>query len=135
MEVNSKNEWEGVLFMRTYTKMTPLTPEEREFAEKNHPAVLWYIKEAKLEPEEYYDVVVMGYLKAVKKWFERPDLHKYSFLKIAKMTMRGYVGCERKKQDRRIKTVSLDAIVAGTDGVTRQETITYENMIYEMEAI
>lgn len=114
--------------MRIYTRMTPLTDEEREFAEKNHPVLLWYIKEAKLNPDKWYDAAAMGYLRAVKNWFSRPELHQYSFLKIAKQSMRGYVGAEMKKESRRIQTVSLDAIVDGTDGVIRQDITTYDNL-------
>lgn len=117
---------------RTYTRMAPLTEEEREFAEENYYALLWYVKKVRGDwwrefEDDYYDAAVMGYLKAVKKWFERPELHRYSFLNIAVHSMRGYVGAEMKKISRRIKTVSLDAAVGGTDNAYRQEIITYES--------
>lgn len=115
--------------MRTYNRITPLTAEEREFAEKNHPVLLWYIRDARLNPDRWYDVAAIGYLRAVKSWFSRPELHQYSFLKIAKQSMRGYVGAEMKREARRIQTVSLDAIVEGTDGVTRQEIVTYDDLL------
>lgn len=115
--------------MRTYNRITPLTAEEREFAEKNHPVLLWYIRDARLNPDRWYDVAAIGYLRAVKSWFSRPELHRYSFLKIAKQSMRGYVGAEMKREARRIQTVSLDVIVEGTDGVTRQEIVTYDDLL------
>lgn len=34
-----------------------------------------------------------------------------------------------KREARRIQTVSLDAIVEGTDGVTRQEIVTYDDLL------
>lgn len=37
---------------------------------------------------------------------------------------------ERKKQNRRIKTVSLDDPIPGTDGMTYGETVTSENLNY-----
>ncbi len=116
--------------MRQYTKMSPLTEDERDFAEKNHAAVLWFIKSYELDFDDYYDVAVMGYLKAVKKWFERPDIHRYSFLKIAKNCMRSYVGCEQRKRAREIPTMSLDEVVPGTDGLTYADTITCDNLIF-----
>ncbi len=116
--------------MRAYSKMSPLSPEERDFAEQNHPVVLWYIKETGLNFDEYYGAAVTGYLKAVKNWFERPELHNFSFLKIAKRTMQGYVGSERGKQGWRIQTVSLDGIVPGTDDLMLMDTITGDNLNY-----
>lgn len=116
--------------MGSYTKMAPLSPAERAFAEDNHPFVLWYIRDHELDYDQYYDVAVMGYLKAVKNWFDRPDLHRYSFTTIARQCMRGYIGSEMQKEKRRLKTVSLEAIVRDTDGCTRMENITYANLKY-----
>lgn len=119
--------------MRTYMKMSPLSPEEQAFAAENHPFVLWYIKDQNLDFDQYYDVVIMGFLKAVKNWFARPELHKHSFTVIAKWSMMGYMSCERKKEQRQIQTISLDEMIPGTDGCTYGESITYDNLNYLKE--
>ncbi len=111
-------------------KLTPLTEEERNFAMERHGLVFRYLANRKLARDDWYDVVVFSYLRAVKKWFARPDLWKYRFSTIAFDAMRGAVGNELDKQGRRIQAVSLDEALAGTEGLTHGDTITYENLRY-----
>lgn len=110
-------------------RLTPLTPEEQIFAEENHSALEWCMRVQKLDPD-LYDVAVFGYLQAVKLWFARPDLRKWSFKTVARQAVRSSVGNERRKQDRRIHTVSLDDVIPGTDDLTYGESITEENVRY-----
>lgn len=110
-------------------KLTPLTPEEQAFAAENHSVLVWYLNNNKLDKSEFYDVAAIGYLQAVKKWFARPELHKWAFATIAGQSMRSRVHLERKKQDR-LPTVSLDDLIPGTDGLTYGDTITYKNLVY-----
>lgn len=110
-------------------KLTPLTQEEKVFAEENHSVLVWYLNTQKLDKSEYYDVAAMGYLQAVKQWFARPELHQWSFSTIARQSMRSRVHNERQKQNR-LPTVSLDEVVPGTDGLTYGDTITYKNLFY-----
>lgn len=44
--------------------------------------------------------------------------------------MRSAVGHEREKRRRRIRTISLDEPVPGTDGLTWNEIVTEENLNY-----
>ncbi len=53
--------------MHGKTRYTPLTVEERQFAEDNHQIVFKYLRSRKLDPDEYYDVVIFRYLLSVKK--------------------------------------------------------------------
>lgn len=39
-----------------------------------------------------------------------------------------YVCAEMKKEKRRIQTVSLNAVVAGTDGAIREDIVTYDDL-------
>lgn len=110
-------------------KLTPLTPEEQAFAEENHDALEWCMKVQKLD-EDLYDVAAFGYLQAVKLWFARPDLQKWSFKTIAKQAVRRSINHDRKKQDRQIRAVSLDDVIPGTDDLTYGDTVTEENMRY-----
>lgn len=111
--------------MRTYQKLTPLTQEEQRFAEENHWVIDWFFRISNYSLSEYYDVAAIGYLKAVKSWHARNELHEYSFSTIAKQAMRSYIGNELKKADRRIKTISLDAVVGESDGMTLMDMVTY----------
>lgn len=112
--------------------LTPLTPEERAFAEENHSALEWCMRVQRLDAE-LYDVAAFGYLQAVKQWFARPDLQKWSFKTIVRQSVRRSISNDRRKQERRIRTVSLDDVIPGTDDLTYGETVTEENMRYLTE--
>lgn len=115
--------------MRVYQKLTPLTQEEQKFAEENHWVIDWFFRISNYNLSEYYDVAAIGYLKAVKSWHTRSELHEYSFSTIAKQTMRSYIGNELKKADRRIKTINLDAIVGDSEGMTLMDMVTYDSYL------
>ncbi len=115
--------------MRVYQKLTPLTQEEQKFAEENHWVIDWFFRISNYNLSEYYDVAAIGYLKAVKSWHTRSELHEYSFSTIAKQTMRSYIGNELKKADRRIKTISQDAIVGDSEGMTLMDMVTYDSYL------
>lgn len=112
------------------TQYTPLTPEEQVFAEKHHYLVGAFMKSRKLPQDEWYDVIIFRYLLSVKKWFQRPELHCYKFSTISWKAMGSAVHNEREKQKRRIRTVSLDEVIPGTEDLTLMDTITYENLQY-----
>lgn len=111
-------------------KLTPLTEQEALFAEEHHDVIWKFLTHYRLEYGEYYGIAALGYLQAVKKWHVREDLHQYAFETIAWNNMRCHVGNERKKQERRIRTVSLDDMIPWTEGLTWGSTITYDNMDY-----
>lgn len=89
-----------------------------------------YISQKGLSKDEFYDVVALGYLLAVKKWFNRPDLYRYEFSTIAWAAMRSAVTNERRRQARRVKTVSLNDPIPGTDGMTWEDIVTEKHLIY-----
>lgn len=114
--------------MNARAQYTPLTEEERQFAAENHGIVTSYLRWRKLDENEWYDVVIFRYLLSVKKWFAQPDLHQYTFGTVARQAMRSAIGGELDKQNRRIKTVSLDAEIPGTEGLTLADTVTQDNL-------
>jgi len=109
--------------------LTPLTPEEQAFAEENHGALDWCMRTQRLDPD-LYDVAAFGYLLAVKKWFARPDLQRWSFKTIVRQSVRSSLSNEQRKQECRIKTISLDDVIPGTDELTYGDTVTEENIRY-----
>lgn len=113
--------------MRIYQKLTPLTEEERTFASENHWIINWFFNTTNYSASEYYDVAAVGYLKAVKRWFAREDIHRYAFSTIARQAMRSYISSEMKKNDRRIRTISLDAPYGEDGALTLADMITYDN--------
>lgn len=118
--------------MRTArTQYSPLTPEERQFAEVNHYLVEQFLYWNRLQWDDWYDVVIFRYLLAVKKWMQRPELHKYKFATIVKNALKGAVSNERVNQSHRIRTVSLEEAVPGTDeGMTYGDVVTADNLEY-----
>lgn len=109
---------------------SPLTLEEQQFAIDNHYLISKYLNIRKLPFDEWYDVVIFRYLRSVKRWFAIPELHNHNFEVIAFYAMRSAIGGELKKQEKRIKTVSIDEVIPGTDNLCYSDTVTYENMNY-----
>lgn len=93
-----------------------LTEEERQFAEKHHEFVMMYLRIRGLSYDEWYDVVIFGYLRAVKTWFKRADLHKYSFKTIAFHSMRSSVSNVLQKPC--LKTVFIYDAIPGFENFT-----------------
>jgi len=49
-----------------------MTQEEREFAEQNHDLVMGFLRYRRLPMDDFYDVVIFGYLSAVQQYFRNP---------------------------------------------------------------
>lgn len=99
----------------------PLTEEERIFAAR-HEGLIWFqLKTLGLPSTEWYDVVAIGYLNAVKDWFQKPDIRRWAFATIVKRKVATAVSdCKRKliRRQRIAPCFSLDAPV----GVEGEET-------------
>ena len=65
----------------------PLTAEEAEFAAEHHSTIYGYLHKAGLPEDDFYDIVVFGYLRAVRKYLARPELRQYKFSTIAYRAM------------------------------------------------
>lgn len=83
--------------------MQKLTEKERIFATENHKLVLNFLKEKHLN-DDFYDIVVFGYLKAVMSYVTNIELQKkYPFVVIAKRKMKDelveyYINLDRQKR-------------------------------------
>ena len=111
-------------------RLSPLSLAEQAVAAQHCQMIDRYIAQQALPKDEYYDVVAFGYLLAVKKWFNRPDLYQYEFSTIAWASMRSAVSNERRRQARRIRTVSLEDLILGTDGMTWEDIVTEKHLTY-----
>lgn len=56
-----------------------LTADQVYFAAKNHRLIYKYLKKRQLPKEDYYDVAVFGYIKAVRDYFIKEELKRYAF--------------------------------------------------------
>lgn len=104
----------------------PLTREQREFATKWHNLIYTFLNEKKLPEEDYYDIVVFGFLRAVKEYFSKPALQQYSFSTIAWNYMRSCLSDHFKSescQKRKACIVSLHSLNYGRECTPLEETI------------
>lgn len=91
-----------------------LTPEQREYAADHHNLIYAFLNKKHLRDDEFYDIVVFGFLRAVKRYFEEPELSQYSFSTIAwggmdSCLINYYTSQKRKRSYGR--TVSLDSLM------------------------
>lgn len=114
---------EGIHHKKCTAINDPLTDEEQRFAEAHHGLVYSFLACFGLSYDEWYDVAVLGYLRMVKKWFARPEIHIYSFSHCAYNAMRSSVSYEFDKKKRRFQEVSLNDIIPGTEDMTYGDII------------
>lgn len=104
----------------------PLTHEQKSFATENHNLVFKYLNEHQLPEDEFYDVVIFGYLKAVRDFLSKPKLQKYSFSTIAWRAMTHslseyFVSTQRKK--RNAEVISIHSSLY-EDGLPLEQSLT-----------
>ncbi len=103
----------------------PLTYEQSVFAAENHNLVYKFLSENRLPESEYYDIVIFGYLKAVRDYLSRPSLQKYTFTTIAWRIMSRSLFNFYKAQrsgKRNAQTVSIHESLC-EDGLPLEQTI------------
>lgn len=64
-------------------KLHELTPCQKEYAAEHINLVYHFLYQKGLSIDEYYDVVIFGYLSAVQEYDEKPRLSRYKFSTIA----------------------------------------------------
>lgn len=52
--------------------LRPMTQEEREYAEQRHDLVIDFLCRKHISMDDYYDIVIFGYLSAVQQYFRNP---------------------------------------------------------------
>lgn len=74
---------------------------EKEFIEKNHNVVEWFLFSHHLNRSEYYDVVIFAYLDAVSDyWSDSALQRKYKFSTVANRRM-WFAYCKEKRHEMR----------------------------------
>jgi RNA polymerase sigma-70 factor (ECF subfamily) len=124
----------------------PLTLEQQRFAEDNHNLVYSFLRFKRLSHDEYYDVIIFGYLRAVRKYFERPELRRYKFNTIAYQAMKSdlynyYRKLYRQKRYAVIVSFDNPMYAAETSMIdiavedTAPDIIAYEQLLQEISSV
>lgn len=112
-------------------KEVKLNERQRLFAEEHHRILTDFLKYKNLPMDEFYDVVVFGFLKAVQLYDKRRDLKQFSFRTIAKNQMYWCL-CDHfrklKKSNDVIGALSLDYPVSQYPNMTLGDTIADETV-------
>lgn len=64
-------------------KLHELTQLQKKFAEENLETVFHFLSHKGLPVEDYYDIVIFGYLQAVQEYDEDPALARLQFSTVA----------------------------------------------------
>ena len=81
-----------------------LTEEQRQFAAENHNLIYTYLWNRRLKVDDYYDIAVFGYLRAVKRYLTEPWLRRYQFSTVAWHAMRQSIASFHRAEERRRET-------------------------------
>ena len=101
-----------------------LTAEESAFAAEHHQLIYTYLNQNHLPEEEFYDVVVFGYLNGVRKHFRREDLQDYAFATLAWRAMDTcFANYVRSKHRPKRKATVLSLQAHAGSGYRLEETI------------
>lgn len=89
-----------------------MTEEQKAFAEQHHDEVVGgFLAKKQLDYDEYWGVVILKYLYAVRIYLEKPELQIYSFKTIAYRQMYSAVHdywTYKNRPKRKANVVSLD---------------------------
>ena len=115
----------------------PLTREQREFATKWHNLIYSLLNEKGLPEEDYYDIVVFGFLRAVRRYFTEPALQQYAFSTIAWQAMESDLSNHYKakyRQKRNGYTISIHTLTYGSEPVQLEEALSApDQMMMQLE--
>ncbi len=108
----------------------PLTLEQKIFATQNHDIVYKFLNENSLSIDEFYDVVIFGYLRAVKRFFKEKELQCYQFATIAWNCMKVDLINHSKAQSRKKHSAETISLYAEID-----ENLSFEESIILSDTI
>jgi len=101
-----------------------MTHLQRQFAEEHQDTVFRFLSHKNLSAEDYYDIVIFGYLQAVQEYDENPALARFQFNTIAWTKMSDCLGKHfsyENKPKRKAHTVSIHTYTSG--GLTLDEIL------------
>ena len=103
----------------------PLTKEQQDFAAEHHGLVYKFLNDNHLPENEFYDVVIFPYLKAVQDYCNSASTQKYSFSTIAIRQMKFRLYDYFRTQARRKRNAEVISIHLGLypDGVPLEDVL------------
>ncbi len=105
-------------------RLHELTHLQRQFAEEHQDTVFRFLSHKGLPVEDYYDIVIFGYLQAVQEYDENPALSRFRFSTIAWTKMGDCLGkhyAYENKPKRKAPTVSIHTYTR--NGLTLDELL------------
>ncbi|MCI8521260.1 MAG: hypothetical protein HFE51_09885 [Clostridia bacterium] len=98
--------------MKDKTKQAKmLTERQEQFLAEHHYLVENFLRYRNLPMDEFYDVVIFRFLRAVQQYDEREDLQQYAFSTIANNAMRSALSnhfAKEKRRNKKVQILSLD---------------------------
>lgn len=112
-----------------YSNLEPLDEREREFAEKNHNLIYSFLRKHNLSVEEWYGIVAIGYVQAVKKY----NPSKGRFSTFAYLCMLNMVRMEERKV--RLQNQGVNEILSLDAEYGEEKKVSLQNLIPDKENI
>ena len=111
----------------------PLTKEQQKFAAEHHGLVYKFLNDNHLAEDEFYDVVIFAYLKAVKDFFQDESAQCYTFAAIAKHRMRLCTYDYFRAQNRYKRNAEILSIHLGLypDGTPLEDTLAVQDELMQ----
>ena len=106
------------------SKLHEMTPLQKQFAEENQNVVFLFLNQKGLSADDYYDIVIFGYLQAVQEYDENPALSHFRFSTIARTKMSDSLNKHysyENKPKRKAPTVSIHTHTS--DGLALNEIL------------
>lgn len=103
-----------------------MTEKQKEYATEHHDLVYKYLQKRGLSVDDYYDVVIPGYLRAVVRYDEEKELQQYKFSTIAWGGMRSALSTHRRylsRKKRNADVLSLDADLSNGNEFSLLDTL------------
>ena len=110
--------WQSFLWKQGRTwkmekyKLENFTEEEKRLAEENHNLVYAYLHTYGYSVEDFYSIVIFGYLKGIQVYCRREDLRDMSFVcwQYMRSEMENHFKTETRQKRKPIESIlSLDA--------------------------
>lgn len=95
--------------------LQPFTKQEQKFSEENHNLIYGFLRKNGYSIEEFYNIAVFGYLKAVQVYHRKEKLNgNYNFSSIAYKYMRAEIS-NHFRTENRMKRKPAETIVSLDD--------------------
>ncbi len=106
------------------SRLHEMTTLQKQFAEEHQDTLFRFLSHKGLPVEDYYDIVIFGYLQAVQEYDENPALSRFQFSTIAWTKMSDCLSKHfsyENKPKRKAPTVSIHTYTS--DGLALDEIL------------